>query len=101
MLRYFRVSDFCAATSLASSVYADGWTRGKHKKIRTVDEFRVEIVWDGGGCEWRNFTNREEIIHCVRAVMDTMRLYVSVGEMEQALATVPRKLQEVLEATER
>ncbi len=48
------------------------------------------------------FINRlEEIIDCVRAVMDTMRLYVSAGEMEQALGTLPRKLQEVLEAPER
>lgn len=83
------------------AVYVDGWTRGKPRKIKTVDEFLVEIVWDDGGCGWRNFNDREEIIDCVRAVINTMRLYVSAGEMEQALGTLPQKLQEVLEASER
>lgn len=79
------------------AVYVDGWKKGDHKKIKTVDEFLIEVIREDGDSAWRDFSNKEEIIACVRTVIDTMRLYVSPEEIDQALGTLPRKIQEVLE----
>jgi len=80
------------------SVYVEGWKKGDHKKIKSVDEFLIEVIQEEGNSAWRDFNSGEEIIDCVRAVIDTMRLYVSSEEIDQALHTLPRRLQEVLES---
>ncbi len=82
------------------AVYVDGWKKGEHKKIRTVDDFLIEIIMEDGSNAWRDFENKEDLIDCVRAVIDTMRLYVSAQEIDQALGTLPRALQEILESSE-
>lgn len=81
-------------------VYVDGWKKGAHKKIKTVDEFLVEVIQEDGASAWRDFNSRDEIIESIRAVIQTMRMYVSAEEMDQALATLPRKLQEIFESSE-
>lgn len=82
------------------AIYVDGWKKGEHKKIKTVDEFLIEIIQEEGNSAWRDFNSKEDIIDCVRAVIDTMRLYVSAEEIDQALGTLPRRLREVLESPE-
>lgn len=82
------------------AVYVDGWKKGEHKKIKTVDEFLVEIIYEDGASAWRDFSSRDEIIESIRAVIRTMRIYVSAEEMDQALATLPGKLQEIFESSE-
>lgn len=82
------------------ATYVDGWKKGEHKKIKTVDEFLMEIIQEEGNTAWRDFNSKEDIIDCVRAVIDTMRLYVSAEEIDQALGTLPRRLQEVLASPE-
>jgi uncharacterized protein (DUF2267 family) len=81
-------------------VYVDGWKKGQHKKIKSADEFLQEVISEEGYNAWRDFGSREEIIDCVRAVIDTMRLYVSAQEMEQALNTLSPELREMLESEE-
>jgi uncharacterized protein (DUF2267 family) len=78
-------------------IYVDGWKKGEHKKIKTVDDFLIEILQEEGDNAWRDFNDKDEIIDCVRAVVDTMRMYVSGGEMDQALATLPKKIQAIFE----
>lgn len=82
------------------SVYIDGWNKGEHKKVKTVDDFLIEVIQEEKESAWRDFASREEIIDCVRAVIDTMRLYVSSEEIDQALGTLPRRLKNVLESRE-
>lgn len=82
------------------SVYVDGWKKSEHKKIKTVDDFLIEVIDEEKGSAWRDFASREEIVDCVRAVIDTMRLYVSNEEIDQALGTLPRKLRQVLESSD-
>lgn len=77
------------------SVYVDGWTKGQHKKIKTVDDFLIEIMKEEGDALLIDFGSKEEILDSVRAVIDTMRLYVSAGEMDQALATLPIPIQAI------
>lgn len=82
------------------AIYVDGWRKGEHKKIKTVDEFLTEIIQEEGNSAWRDFNSKEDIIDCVRAVIDAMRLYVSAEEIDQALGTLPRRLREVLKSPE-
>lgn len=82
------------------AVYVDGWTKAAHKRINTVDEFLIEMIQEEGNTAWRDFSSKSEIIDCVRAVIDTMRLYVSAEEMDQALATLPARLRQLFEAPE-
>ena len=81
-------------------VYVDGWKKGDHRKIKSVDDFLIEIIHEEGNNAWRDFGSREEIIDCMRAVIETMKLYVSAEEMEQALGTLPRKLKAIFESPE-
>ena len=80
------------------SVYVDGWKKGEHQKIKTVDEFLIEVIHEEKDGAWKDFGSKEDIVDCVRAVIDTMRLYVSSEEIDQALGTLPRRLRAVLES---
>lgn len=82
------------------AVYVDGWRAGSHTRIHSVDQFLVEIVQAEGNSAWRDFSSREDLISAVRAVIDTMRLYVSSEEMDQALKTLPAQIQEIFESSE-
>ena len=79
------------------SVYVEGWRLNDHQKIKTIDDLVVEMVQEEGNSAWRDFADKDEIIDALRAVIDTLKLYVSSGEISQALGTLPRKVQAVLE----
>ena len=79
------------------SVYVDGWKKGEHKRLHSVDDFLLEIIRKDGDIARRDFIDKEEILDPVRAVIDTMRVYVSTQEMDQALATLPRQIRELFE----
>lgn len=78
------------------SVYVDGWQIKDHKRIKTVQDFCNEIIHEEGNAAWRDFSSNEDILSAVRAVLDTMSQYVSPEEMEQAIHTLPKKIQVVL-----
>jgi uncharacterized protein (DUF2267 family) len=80
------------------AAYVDGWRKGDHKTIRTVDEFLSEVISEEGADAWHDFSSRDEILDCVRAVVDTMRLYVSEQEIDQALGTLPSSVREIFES---
>jgi uncharacterized protein (DUF2267 family) len=82
------------------AIYVDGWTKAAHKRIHTVDDFLTEMIQEEGNTAWRDFTDKSEVIDCVRAVIETMRLYVSAEEMDQALGTLPARLRQLFEASE-
>jgi uncharacterized protein (DUF2267 family) len=79
------------------SVYVDGWKKGEYKRIHNVDDFLLEIIQKDGDSARRDFVDNEEILDSVRAVIDTMRVYVSAQEMDQALATLPREIRGLFE----
>ena len=79
------------------SVYVEGWRLNDHQKIKTIDDLVVEMVQEEGNSAWRDFADKDEIIDALRAVIDTLKLYVSSGEINQALGTLPRKVQAALE----
>jgi uncharacterized protein (DUF2267 family) len=73
-------------------VYVDGWRAGDHKKIKTIDDLLVEIIQVEGDVAWKDFQDRDEILNAIRAVIGTLREYVSDEEIDQALGTMPRKI---------
>jgi len=77
------------------SVYVDGWAPGSHNKVKTADAFLAEIIEEDGSSAWSDFSNRDEIVEAVRAVIITLKNYVSAGEMDQAIGTLPKKVQQI------
>ncbi len=78
------------------SVYVDGWALAAHRKLKTVEELIAEIAQSEGQAAWRDFSDKEEVLTAVRAVIRTMGLYVSPEEMAQAIGTLPGRIQKVL-----
>ena len=79
------------------SVYVDGWKKGEHKRLHNADDFLLKIIQMDGDTAWRDFNDKEDVLDSVRAVINTMRVYVSTQEMDQALATLPRQIRELFE----
>ena len=79
------------------AVYVDGWKKGEHKRLHNVEDFLLEIIQNDGDNAWRDFSDKEEILESVRAVIDTMRVYVSAQEMDQALGTLREEIRELFE----
>lgn len=79
------------------SLYVDGWNKPVHERIKTVDDFLIDIIRAEGESAWRDFSSKDEILLAVKAVIDTMRIYVSAEEMDQALRTLPGNIQSVFE----
>jgi uncharacterized protein (DUF2267 family) len=76
-------------------IYVDGWTLSHSKeRIRTFDGLVNEIATTEGPVIWRDFSNRNEIIEAIRAVVETMAHYVSAEEMMDAFGTLPKGLKE-------
>jgi uncharacterized protein (DUF2267 family) len=80
------------------SIYVDGWKLSDHKRVKNIDEFLVEIIQAEGQDAWRDFSSKDEVLNAVKAVIDTMRLYVSHEEIDQALGTLPKKVRDNFEA---
>ena len=80
-------------------VYVDGWTLSHGKeRARTFDSLVNELAESEGSVIWRDFSNRDEIIDAIRAVVETMEHYVSKGELMQAFGTLPKGLKESFQA---
>lgn len=74
-------------------IYVDGWTLSHSKeRIRTFDGLINEIALHEGSVIWRDFSNREEVIEAIRAVVETMTHYVSKEEMMEAFEGFPKGL---------
>ena len=83
------------------AVYVEGWTIKDHYRITTTEDFIIEIIEAEGRSAWRDFSSPDEIIDSVRAVIDTMRSYVSEEEMTQALNTLPQKVRRNLTVSDK
>jgi uncharacterized protein (DUF2267 family) len=82
------------------AVYVDGWSTAKHKRITVVDDFLMEVRLEDGNKAWRDFGSREEVLECIDAVIQTMAIYISSEEMEQAIGTLPKKLRQIFKSSE-
>ena len=76
-------------------IYVDGWTLShSRERIRTFDGIVNEVAQKEGSVIWRDFSNREEIINSIRAVVETMAHYVSKEELMEAFGGFPKGLKE-------
>jgi uncharacterized protein (DUF2267 family) len=89
-------SDLLAQLPMAiKAVYVDGWRMTQpHQRVSTIQEFANEVLKQHGATAWRDFSNPDEVVFAVRAVIETLAEYVSVGELEQAFASLPKELRE-------
>lgn len=89
-------SDLLAQLPMAiKAVYVDGWRMTQpHQRVSTMREFANEVLKNHGSTAWRDFSNPDEVVVAIRAVIETLAEYVSVGELEQAFGSLPRELRE-------
>lgn len=74
-------------------IYVDGWTLShSRERVRTFDGLINEIALHEGSIIWKDFSNREEVIGAVRAVVETMAHYVSKEELMEAFEGFPKGL---------
>ncbi|MFO7256508.1 MAG: DUF2267 domain-containing protein [Bacteroidota bacterium] len=89
-------SDLLAQLPMAiKAVYVDGWRMTQpHRRVSTMQEFANEVLKEHGSTAWRDFSNPDEVVLAVRAVIETLAEYVSIGELEQAFGSLPKELRE-------
>ncbi|HEX7015298.1 MAG TPA: DUF2267 domain-containing protein [Cyclobacteriaceae bacterium] len=89
-------SDLLAQLPMAiKAVYVDGWRMTQpHERVSTMQEFANEVLKQHGATAWRDFSNPDEVVFAVRAVIETLADYVSVSELEQAFGSLPKELRE-------
>ncbi|MBL0741043.1 DUF2267 domain-containing protein [Chryseolinea lacunae] len=78
------------------AVYVDGWQKKDHFRIKNSIDFIQEIAEADGMSVWTDFASLEDMQHAVNAVIQTMNLYVSTAEIDQALNTLPKQVREIL-----
>src|SRR5690606_42007608 len=87
-------SDLLAQLPMAiKAVYVDGWRMTQpHRRVSTMQEFANEVLKEHGSTAWRDFSNPGEVVLAVRAVIETLAEYVSIGELEQSFGSLPNEL---------
>ena len=78
---------------LLKAVYVDGWQIGKHqKRINTFGEFVNEVYDLGGAYKGLAFGDRIETERGIQSVFKILKNYISEGEFNDVLASMPTKL---------
>ena len=78
---------------LLKAVYVDGWQIGKHqKRINTLEEFVDEVYDLGGAYKGLAFGDRIEAERGIQSVLKILKNYISEGEFNDILASMPTKL---------
>jgi uncharacterized protein (DUF2267 family) len=74
-------------------VYVDGWKFDKgFNRISHVKDFLDEVRQEDGELAGYDFGNDEKAKHAVTAVFKALSYFVSEGEMEDIIATIPKEL---------
>lgn len=78
------------------SLYVDGWQPHDYVIIRTLDDFTNEIALEEQKLGGRHYASHEEILDAVRAVLRTLKLYVSPATLDGVLETLPKSFRPLL-----
>lgn len=85
---------------MLKSVYLDGYTlRTPEHKPRHVDDFLEHVKRHCGRTSTNDFKTPYDVENAVRTVFNTLRQYVSPGEMEDIIAHLPRDIKPLLTRT--
>lgn len=78
---------------MIKAVYVDGWQIGKHQnRINTFDQFVEEVYQLGGGFESYTFDEIGDAETGIQVVFSVLKHYISEGEFNGILATMPAEL---------
>lgn len=81
---------------MIKGVYVDGWKVSHRERIRSWDEFLLEMLEAGGATAADDFENRQTAALAVAAVLGVLLKYISEGEMADILAQLPAQLKATL-----
>lgn len=77
------------------ALYVEGWQPMRsHVKLRTLNEFGKEVIRLDGLSAWRDFSNLEDALKGIEAVVKTMADYVSAGELHDIIAVLPEDMKD-------
>lgn len=77
------------------SIYISEWNaRQSDRKARHLEDFAIEVVKQDGGFAWEDYQCNRDVECSIRAVIQTLGMYVSKNELEQAFGTLPKELKE-------
>jgi uncharacterized protein (DUF2267 family) len=76
-------------------IYVDGWTyRTQRQTARHLDEFLEAIREADGNLSGYDFGNNAQALRAMQSVFSALYEYISPGEIEDVLGTLPRALRE-------
>lgn len=78
------------------AVYVEGWTLSQDVSIRSQEEFMAEVRRNDGNVAARDFADEDDVSRSVSVVFMMLHRYVSLGEMEDIRAVLPKKLKPLL-----
>ena len=82
---------------MIKAVYVDGWQIGKHQaRVATYEAFVAEVYHLGGGFNELTFCSLMEVERGIEGVLKVLKHYISEGEFNDVLASMPQKLQSTL-----
>ena len=81
------------------SVYVEGWKPQDQQRLKSADQLIAEIKKEEGNLASYDFKNDDKVLEAVRAVIQTLRQYISDEEIDQALGTLPAKVRSALESS--
>jgi uncharacterized protein (DUF2267 family) len=77
------------------SVYVEGWKLHLHlKRIKTIEDFSEEVMMEDGLAVWRDFSNVDETMEAISAVMKTLADYVTAGELHDVINLMPKEIKQ-------
>lgn len=78
---------------MLKAIYVDGWKYSeKPTKIKNVGEFVKEVIRQDGPTGHFDITTAKDGENVIRAVLKVIRNYVSDGEVQDILDTMPKDL---------
>ena len=80
------------------SVYVDGWVFNRNtNRLRHIAELLDEIREADGKLSGYDFGNNSHAVRAVKAVFSSMAAFVSPGEMQDVLDSLPHEIRGVLQ----
>jgi uncharacterized protein (DUF2267 family) len=78
---------------MIKGIYVDGWQIGKHqKRVATFDKFVEEVYQLGGGYKGYSFDDVMDAERGIQVVFSVLKRYISEGEFNDILTTMPAEL---------
>jgi uncharacterized protein (DUF2267 family) len=78
------------------AVYVEGWTLKPAGRIRNIEQLIDAIRGNDTNTAGRDFSDDEEVEKSVSVIFKVLRRYVSLGEMEDIRAVLPKGLKPLL-----